>query len=79
MQAAGQRSRREKIALISCAACLVAAIGASRVYLGVHWPTDVLGGWILGCLISLCATWVITREPARAKIQRSPLDDDSPA
>jgi undecaprenyl-diphosphatase len=69
--AAGQRTRREKIALIACAACLVVAIGVSRVYLGVHWPTDVLGGWILGCLISLCATWVITRDPHAAGSERA--------
>jgi undecaprenyl-diphosphatase len=42
------RERRLRIFLFAVAILLVAAIGASRVYLGVHWPSDVLAGWVFG-------------------------------
>lgn len=35
-------------ALIGCGIALAVAIGLSRVFLGVHWLSDVAGGWLLG-------------------------------
>ena len=41
------RSRRPRF-IAASAALLVVLIGLSRIYLGVHWPSDVLAGWALG-------------------------------
>jgi undecaprenyl-diphosphatase len=48
-----KRPRRIKIYVLSVAVILTLLIGVSRVYLGVHWPTDVLAGWCAG------ATWAM--------------------
>ena len=45
-----QRRPRWRVFLWGLYGVLVIAIGFSRLYLGLHWPTDVLGGWAFGAL-----------------------------
>ena len=59
--------RRSKAYVIGVAIALTMVIGLSRVYLGVHYPSDVLAGWIVG------AAWAIfCREAARTLTARAP-------
>lgn len=47
------RGRVSRNTAIVCAGLLCIAVGISRVYLGAHYPTDVLAGWLIGTLIAL--------------------------
>lgn len=42
---------------------IVAFVGFSRVFIGAHYVTDVLGGWVLGALIGGGAAWALLRWP----------------
>ena len=47
-------SRRAGVAAV----CFAVLVAFSRLYLGVHWPTDILGGIVIGVLSGLLVTWV---------------------
>jgi undecaprenyl-diphosphatase len=54
--------RRIKAYFLTIAGLLVVVVGATRIYLGVHYPSDVIGGWCAGIawalLCSLVARWL---------------------
>ena len=55
------RRRSTRVFVLVSAVLLAVAIGASRVYLGVHWPSDVVAGWLAGAawagLAWMAADW----------------------
>lgn len=50
---------------------IVALIGFARVYVGAHYVTDVLGGWVLGGILGGGAAWVLLQWPKFRKKLRA--------
>jgi membrane-associated phospholipid phosphatase len=66
----GMRSEAFKAVIGTLAALLVFAIGFSRVYLGVHYPSDVVAGWAAGIFWVLL---VVAAEDVWPPVTREPL------
>ena len=62
--ASGQTNLPLRAYLVGLAVFLAVLVGVSRVYLGVHWPTDVLGGWTAGAAWALLC-WVLAERLRR--------------
>ena len=65
-----QSKRRVKTYLLTLAVILTLLIGLSRIYLGVHWPTDVLAGWCVGSAWAMLCWLVALWLQYRGKIEQ---------
>ena len=61
------KSRGLRVAALAVLPLIILIVGASRVYLGLHWPSDVLGGYIFGGVFLWVLLWTVKvgkREPS---------------
>jgi undecaprenyl-diphosphatase len=63
------RCLRLRIYFVVVAVTLTFMIGVSRVYLGVHYPTDVLAGWCVGSAWALICWAIMTRLQHKGQIK----------
>jgi len=71
--------RLTKVYCISMAMLATAMVGVSRIYLGVHYPTDVLAGWLIGLSWALMC-WMIERSlERRAGLKRERAEAEARA
>jgi undecaprenyl-diphosphatase len=68
-----RRRRRLRPLALSLAVVLAFVIGLGRLYLGLHWPTDVLAGWLIGAAqCSLAVAWL-------ERVDEPPRGEETPS
>jgi undecaprenyl-diphosphatase len=56
-----RKERRLKLFVMGTAILLALVVGVTRIYLGVHWPTDVIAGWTAGSFWALLCWFIADR------------------
>jgi undecaprenyl-diphosphatase len=75
MISAGVFKRRVRIMTIAVGALIVIAVGAARVVLNVHTPSDVVAGWALAYLWCLGCLFVFRPGPLAAEPESVPIGE----
>lgn len=66
------RMHRLRMFILVLAFAVALMVGVSRVYLGVHWPSDVLAGWLIGLAWS-SGCWLVASYMSRSTNQTADL------
>ena len=72
------KRRREKLYALSIALTLAMLVGLTRIYLGVHWTSDVLAGWCLGASWAMACwlvEWAVEKEIAAKNPSPAPAGE----
>ncbi|WP_285648997.1 phosphatase PAP2 family protein [Actinomycetospora sp. NBRC 106375] len=72
LAAGSPRARTVRAVALPLAVLGAFVIGASRIYLGVHWTTDVLAGWLLGAALAITCVTLARVLDARSRLGDAP-------
>jgi undecaprenyl-diphosphatase len=78
MLARTQPRKRVRIFVIALSIVITVSVGVSRVYLGVHWPTDVVAGWALGTVWAVLFWFAAKVRSRKAKLAAKARPAENP-